>query len=770
MGGNKSKRPTIAFQISTLTDTYCSALWPGVADVAREKDVNLIIFMGHPINYPNGYFYQKNIIYEFINRNNVDAFIMTSGILISYVKMDIFKEFYHKFLKLPLVSINVKLEGIPSILIENKKGMKGCVEHLIKVHGFTKIAFIKGPEINPESRLRFEAYTEALTENGIEIDEHLILPGNFLYPGGYEAVETLIDKRKCSFEAIVASNDQMALGVMEALARKGIRIPEDVAVAGFDDIEMARFNSPSLTTVRQPIYRQARIAAETVINMMEGKPVPEEVVLPAKPVIRSSCGCFSESISLVKDSGPKSESVSGFKSVKFRDRYKKEVYSEVAGIFDEYEIKDLKVLKIVNSFLEIYDGEAAVKENTEKFLRQLLHVLEEEIKAKGNIRIWQDIFTYFYDCAAAISPDPSVLSPLFHKARILIAEMMERQQAQQRLQIFLNNLQFRETQLILAASLNFDELTENLIKEVPRLGIKCFYLSVFDKEIKHLKEEPWSIPGTYKLIMAYDESGGVRITSRKCIKYPSAFLAPPDLLPKKERYTMVASSIYFRESLLGVMLYEIGSKDKSIYETLAVLLGTAIKTSLLFTERRKVQQKLELVLKELEESNEKLKTLSEKDELTGLYNRRGFLNIAEQNMNLAKRMKKKGIILYADLDGLKKINDYYGHKEGDNAIIQAGRLLRRTFRTVDIIGRIGGDEFVIFALEFSGGNLERIKKRLNKVTDKYNSGSGKPYEISITIGDASFTASGDLSVEELMIEADRKMYYNKRMKKEAASG
>ena len=119
----------------------------------------------------------------------------------------------------------------------------------------------------------------------------LVVSGNYLGPAGAEAVRLLLDERKVKFEAIASANDEMALGAITALQERGLRVPDDVSVVGFDDLEEAKFASPPLTTIRQPLYEQGRRATEMLLALMAGEDVPSYVTLPTELVIRQSCGC-----------------------------------------------------------------------------------------------------------------------------------------------------------------------------------------------------------------------------------------------------------------------------------------------------------------------------------------------------------------------------------------------------------------------------------------------------------------------------------------------
>jgi len=159
---------------------------------------------------------------------------------------------------------------------------------------------------------------------------------------------------------------------------------------------------------------------------------------------------------------------------------------------------------------------------------------------------------------------------------------------------------------------------------------------------------------------------------------------------------------------------------------------------------------------------EKLRDLGLRDELTGLYNRRGFLTLAEQELKTAKRIKQGVFLLYADLDDLKNINDAYGHQEGDRALAAASKVLQDTFRSPDIIARLGGDEFVVLALEGKDkASEEEIHQRLKSHLKKFNEKKELPYVLSLSVGVVRSDSQNLLDIEQLIAEADKRMYREK---------
>ena len=155
-----------------------------------------------------------------------------------------------------------------------------------------------------------------------------------------------------------------------------------------------------------------------------------------------------------------------------------------------------------------------------------------------------------------------------------------------------------------------------------------------------------------------------------------------------------------------------------------------------------------------------LRSLALTDELTGLLNRRGFLTLAEQHLKTARRTKTAMWLAAGDLDGLKAINDTFGHEEGDRAIVGAARVLRATFRESDLIGRLGGDEFVVLGTDTEPTSIEILLARLRQSLDAYNASEARAYQIALSVGLARGDPERD-SVADLLARADRSLYEQK---------
>jgi len=164
-------------------------------------------------------------------------------------------------------------------------------------------------------------------------------------------------------------------------------------------------------------------------------------------------------------------------------------------------------------------------------------------------------------------------------------------------------------------------------------------------------------------------------------------------------------------------------------------------------------------------AEEEIRTLSITDQLTGLHNRRGFITVADQQLKLSDRTKRGMLLFFADLDEMKWINDTFGHEEGDRALMEAAAILKETFRAVDIVARMGGDEFAILAIDSMEVNSEIFSTRLQERIDAHNQQENRRYSLSLSVGCACYDPENPCSLDELIGHADRLMYEHKRIKK-----
>jgi LacI family transcriptional regulator len=180
--------------------------------------------------------------------------------------------------------------NIPCVTIENKRGARMLVDHLIEAHGYRRIAFLTGQEGHEDSHWREMGYRESLAAHGIPFDPGLVAAGGFDRAQAQAAIKSWL-RGGIEVDAVFSGDDESAIGVLAALSQAGKRVPEDVAVVGFDDLDLSRYLTPPLTTIRAPIEQVGREAARQLVRLVQGDQADPLVLLPTELVVRRSCGC-----------------------------------------------------------------------------------------------------------------------------------------------------------------------------------------------------------------------------------------------------------------------------------------------------------------------------------------------------------------------------------------------------------------------------------------------------------------------------------------------
>ena len=288
------KGVTLGVMLDAVRDPYQIGILGGVTAAASAAGASLLCFVGGslPTDLDDGVHHR---IFDLIGCHNVDGVVVLTATLMHRVGHPAVEAFCKARLKaIPSCSVGVTMAGMPSVLSDGARGMSEIVSHLVREHGHRRIAFVRGPLGNVEAEDRYLAYVRSLEAHGLLFDARLVAVGDFLVPSGGEAVQQfarIAGTSVANLDAIVASNDGMAMGVIQALEERGITVPGAVAVTGFDDVDDARVAPSPLTTVRQPLDKMGRQAARSVLNFIRLGTPPESVEVSTELVVRRSCGC-----------------------------------------------------------------------------------------------------------------------------------------------------------------------------------------------------------------------------------------------------------------------------------------------------------------------------------------------------------------------------------------------------------------------------------------------------------------------------------------------
>ncbi len=753
------KRITIGFFIPQLDDHYQESIWPGVSDYCTRHDLNLLIFCGKMLNLPGEFTYQHQVIYALANRRNLDGLVICNPNMISLMNEQVPAGFADQLNGVPTVTIATPLKDCPAVLIDGKQALKDAVNHLIQDHRLSKIAFITGPQRNPEAQERLAAYQEALEENGIEIDEGLIIQGNFLFDSGQSAVTTLFDKRGFAPQAIVAANDEMGLGALKELQRRGVKVPDDVAIVGYDNIAEGLYCDPPLSTVAQPLYAQAQMATQLLHKRIIGEPIEDRTVLKADLKIRESCGCFSQSIQKLNELKEVADISDGDELDVLKRAFE---FSRLPPV--EIDQLGREFLDRIHSFLDDHDSD-------EGFLRFFKAVLTSHPTGPSEIRNWHNVLTCLASLRLAEAEQRGkrlAYTVLFEKARILVGEREKSFEGSRLVMHVQKTTTLADVSQSLLSNFNEASLSRLITSSLPKLNIESCYIVLYKSTIDHFPRSTWTVPQTARLWLGYTDYGKQLIYGDQRT-FPTAELLPAKHLHAAKARQLVIEPLFYGEEQLGYLAMTVLFENTKFYGHLSAQIASALKAAQVMQERTLAENKLTAAMDELRSLNRTLENLSEKDELTGRYNRRGFQARATAYIKQARDQGEKFLLFFVDLDGLKLINDNHGHDEGDIAIVETARILGEIFRDTDIIARLGGDEFVILAINCSNASIPVIERRYRKCTETLNRTLGKPYTIDLSMGYAEYDGVEKITLEQLMTRADNDLYRVKKAKKAAKS-
>ncbi len=559
------KRPTIGFLTHGIWDTFGVRLWHGVMDVAQEKDANLICFLGGGLNATQYAFEaQANIVYDLANVVNVDGLVISSSALSSYAGVERLKTFCERYRPLPMVSIGVALAGIPAVLVDSYQGVREVMHHLIDRHGCRRLAFIPGPPDNVEAQERYRAYIETLSEYDLPFEPDLVAPpGDWRSGSGRQAIRILLDQRQVKFDAVVVANDEMAVRAMEELQARGVTVPDEVIVTGFNDTDETVFAAPPLTTIRQPIYDLLKQATQMVLAQLHGEQTPEQVILPTRLVIRQSCGCLDPKV-MQAAAGPVTAAGESFK-VALAARQEK-ILAEVsqAGGGRSDGLPAGWSARLLDAFaVEIAEKSAG------RFLLTLDEILRQATAAGGDVANWHGVLSVLRrHTLPCLDRDEALRAEdLWQQARVMIGEMGKRVEMRQAWQKSQQARLVAEIGGALSTTFDLMRLMDLLAEKLPHLGFPGCYLSLY--------ENPAGPTGWARLILGYNEQGRVAVDAGGW-RFPSQQLAPVELLPRAKRYNLVVEPLYFQEHQLGFVVFEVGPRDGDIYEILRRELCSAL--------------------------------------------------------------------------------------------------------------------------------------------------------------------------------------------------
>lgn len=561
-----STPPRIGFVVDWLEDNYQSAVLAGAAVAASAGGASLVVLPGGILGGTDSNSAKRNQIYELISPRKYDGLVVMTGTLGNHLGEDVVSALCADFPRERVCSIAIALRDSSTVLIDNRRGMQSAIEHLIRDHGHTRIAFIRGPSANMEAEERYWAYKDVLEAHGLPFDERLVVGGDFHRESGANAVRILLSERKIPIEeldALVAADDVMLLGALEELKRLDVQVPDDLALLGFDDIEEAKYANPPLSSVRQPFFEQGREAVSAVLAAIAGEPRPEPLVLQTTNQFRRSCGCLQDDESVVTERPPHSRS-QDLEASLLRQRalilaqLSRATHGEATGAGRGWETQ---------LFIALHDE---LKGDYGSFRKAFASLLRRIFDAGGDVGVGHAIVTGLRrelviaagDDAASIRQVESLL----HDARVLTSQAVERRQATRRIKTERWARVLGDVAAELIANFDLQKLAGAVSEQLPRLGIKSCYICCPSAE-QHDHSE---------LVMGFGRWGNLT-TESEPIVFSSLDLVPPALLPPHEQSILVVLPLATEKENLGFVVFEYGEVETYVFEVLRELLTAALR-------------------------------------------------------------------------------------------------------------------------------------------------------------------------------------------------
>ena len=592
------KRKTIAVlgaQLSRLAD---SEFMTGVLESAKTHDTNVIYFVGgKPAALTaHGMDRQSYGLYDLIKPEQFDGVLLTADMGHDTSAEEI-RNFCSLFAPAPVASFAIQAEGVSSFMADNTGGMRSIIRHLIEAHAYQRIAFVRGPRGHLESDLRFNAYLDELKTHDIPFEEQFVMEGDHTVESGRAAVRTLLDERGIQVQAIAASNDRMAFGVMEALQQRGIHVPDKIALTGFDDVKESQLLGVPLTTVHQSFIEAGRQAFGALMNRMNGVQVNDVNSLPVQLIVRWSCGCLPENVQRAVVL-PKEVSHTG----RLENKRDTAIYAlfGAAGILENDPLKD-QYRDVFGRAWDVFLASLRDTDRSNAFMKAVQSMVEILQDNGFDSTSWHNVISTFRKYAlGGITSTTTMLRAenLFQQARLLVGELSQRAQAYRRLQFerreeALNNFSFS-----MAPAMSLEEIGGAISKNFPLLGFKRWYV-MFYSDVS----APGSIssppPESYKLLLQYDENKfGIPKEKRSLA---TGGLVPRGKTPEDHRYDAVVMPLTLASNRFGFMWAEMGPADWDIYVRLKNLLSSALLRTMLVQQREQAKKEVERLLNEARE-------------------------------------------------------------------------------------------------------------------------------------------------------------------------
>lgn len=566
--GDMSKRHLIGLLTNDLVGTYQYSFWSGMKAAAREEDCDVVSFNGGESGSLDPIKSMRNVAFQNVQQTRPDALILLAPVVANSSGIIEIENLIKSFGSTPIITIGIDIPGHPAMIVNNASGMDALVEHVITVHDRKKFAFVGGPVLNPDAQQRRDTFLRVLARHGIAIDPASDIVGEFDFGITKQRVAALL-RSGADFNALVAANDDMALAALEALKEFGRRIPDDVVVTGFDDIDESSHSFPALTTVRQPVFEQGRTSLLMTLDKIEGTSVAPVTTHTPSLILRGSCGCLSSSMS---EAG--------------RHLAQSDVRCSTGNSLGSAEH-----LRSVNDQCSAVLGGSRYAPQLEEFVASLCHdalhpqsdtarslfvtLIDSASHPDDEYDRWQVFLSRLRIASLRYLPaDPSTIfafEGILHQMRVLIQERTTQSAMVRSAQVNRWSRSVHETACRMLGKFDSDHLFQTLAEDAKDLQIAT---------LQFLVREPDLAEGDFRLALSIVRGTRVSLPRQgSVLSFGSAFRAITKRAPL--RSSVVVEPLFFGGDQLGFLLLELNSRRGMLLDSLrgqisASLMGSRI--------------------------------------------------------------------------------------------------------------------------------------------------------------------------------------------------
>ncbi|HSL27749.1 MAG TPA: substrate-binding domain-containing protein, partial [Anaerolineales bacterium] len=615
-----SQRKTIAVFASQVGRGRGAEFLAGIRYAAEEHDVNLVHFVGGTLTPLVTPAQQPSYgLYDLVKPEQFDGLILTADVAYGTSPEDL-QTFARYFSGIPIVTQSVDLDGASVFIPNNTEGMRAAMRHLIEQHGYKHIAFIRGIRGQIDAEQRFGVYQDELKAHNLRLDPDLVMDGDFTLESGRQAIRTLLGERGLRVQAVVAANDYMAFGALEALQQRGVRVPDDIAVTGFDDLREAQATGVPLTTVRQSFYTAGRNALETLLQRIQGDTVPRQIITPTQLLIRWSCGCLPEN---VRQAAVAPRDVAKTGRLENKREAALRALLNSAGVTEQ----DPALQQFREAFGRAWDAflvTLGTRSSGDDFLKAINAMIELMQQNGLPPTIWHNVISMMRRYALGGIPGHTTMllaENLFQQARLLAGELSQRSQAYRRLVLEQQENVLHAFSFSMAPAMSMEGVGAAISEHFPGMGIERWYVMSYD-EVTAPQSTSSPPPQSYHLLFQY-EAPLFNILREQ---FPTQIgqLIPQGKMPGDRRYSAVVMPLSLAGNRFGFMWTEMGPSDWEVYVRVRNLVSSALLRIVLVQQKEQAQKQVERLLGEARERATELAIAKEFAERTAAENAKLF--------------------------------------------------------------------------------------------------------------------------------------------------